>query len=355
MVDEHLRTQRETLLVAALLVLGSLVVIYPFLDSIIMAIVVAYILGFAHKWLNRYLENDLLSSFVLISTVISTISIGLYLFINNFFMILSTVEDFSGQLSEGITNLTVFLNLSPSFQENIQSFIDTATNETSNILIEMFVSIPSMMIDLAIFFVTAIYLYKDRERISRRIKGMLRELPQPEEKIIRSLFSSTDKIFRGVFMTQFIVALVLGVLTAIGLIVIGYFTTPIPLIPLWAFLVGLAALLPLVAAFMFYVPLGGYYIMINEPLKGTLIIIFGIVMLNVLSEVFLRPYVGSKQMEEHPLVVFLGFLAGPLVLGLKGLVIGPLLLILTKEFVMNYANLVSSEPDDFRKEDMEVS
>jgi len=344
MDEEKLRTQRETLAVTALLMLGSLLILYPFLDSILMAVVVSYLLKFAHDWVNSYLKNDMLSSVTVISTVVGVISMGLYFFLNNFFAILSQVEQFSGQLSDGVTNIVNFLNLSPSVQQNIQEFIDQASSEVSNVLIQMFVSAPSLLIDVGIFFVTAIFLYRDRAKLSSQIKGFLDEMPRPEEKIIRSLLHSIDKIFRGVFMTQFIVAVILGVITGIGLYLIALITSPIPLIPLWSFLVALAALLPLVAAFMFYVPLGGYYIIMSQPLKGSLIIVFGIIALNVMTEIFLRPYIGSKQMEEHPLVVFLGFLAGPLVLGLKGLIIGPLLLILTKEFVMDYANLVSDEP-----------
>ncbi|WEL23708.1 AI-2E family transporter [Candidatus Nanohalovita haloferacivicina] len=353
MDEEKLRTQRETLVVAGLLVLGSFFILYPFLDSILMAVVVSYLLKFAHDWVNSYLKNDILSSVTVISAVISIISMSLYLFLNNFFTILSEVEEFSGQLSDLVSNLVMFLNLSPSFQQNLQQFIDQMSSEVTNQLIQMFVSAPSLLIDLGIFFVTALFLYRDRAKLSSQIKGLLDEMPRPEEKILRSLIHSVDKIFRGVFMTQIIVAVILGISTAIGLYLIALITSPIPLIPLWAFLVAVAALLPLVAAFMFYVPLGGYYIMIGQPFKGSLIIVFGIIALNVMTEIFLRPYIGSKQMEEHPLVVFLGFLAGPLVLGLKGLIIGPLLLILTKEFVMDYANLVSDEPAGIHNVDME--
>jgi len=75
--------------------------------------------------------------------------------------------------------------------------------------------------------------------------------------------------------------------------------------------------------------------------KGTLILVFGTIVLNILPEIFLRPFVGSRQMNEHPLIIFTGFIAGPLTLGIKGLVLGPVLLILSKEFLLNYSALVS--------------
>jgi predicted PurR-regulated permease PerM len=104
---------------------------------------------------------------------------------------------------------------------------------------------------------------------------------------------------------------------------------------------------------MFYGPVGFYYLVFGEPLKGALILIFGIVVLNIMTEIFFRPFIGSKQMNEHPLIIFMGFLAGPLTLGIKGLILGPLVLILSKEFLLNYSELVSDEDDETHSEDTE--
>jgi predicted PurR-regulated permease PerM len=161
-------------------------------------------------------------------------------------------------------------------------------------------------------------------------------------------------IFHGVFLTQFIVSIILGALTIIGFYLIGLITSPIPLVPLWAFFVVLASLLPLVANFMFYAPLGLYYIFFTPYIfKGSLILLFGVTVLQIFPEIMLRPYVGSKRLDEHPLIVFLGFLAGPLVLGFKGLILGPVLLILTKEFAINYSNLVSEDLSENHNENKE--
>ena len=343
MSDEEVRTQQEMLIVAGLLAVASLFVLFPFLDAIIMGVTVAYLLRFGHDWLNQYLENDLLSSIVVVSGVFAGVAIGLYFFINNFFEILTQLNQFSGSLSQGIVNLIDLLNLSESFQQNVSNFLTSISDRMTDSLVGLFTSVPGMLIHVAIFLVTAIFLYKDRSKIESQVNGLMTSLPEPEERIARSLIESVDSIFRGVFMTQILVAVVLGVISGIGFYIIGLLTSPVPYIPLWSLLIGIAALLPLVAAFMFYLPLGGYYIVVGAPVKGVLIILFGVILINVFTEIFLRPYIGSKQMDEHPLVIFLGFIAGPLVLGIKGLIIGPLLLILTKEFVMNFSNVVYEE------------
>ncbi|MFB6116597.1 MAG: AI-2E family transporter [Candidatus Nanosalina sp.] len=353
MAEENLKSQRETILVTVLLGLGSLVILFPFLDALVLAGVVAYLLKVGHDRINTRIENELFSSAIMISSVVLGVSLMVYVFINNFFEILSQFNAFAGSLQQGVLNIVDFLNLSEQFQRNLESFISRVSDRFTSGMISIFTSVPSLLIDVAIFLVTTLFLYKDREIIESQIKGLIRGIPEPEKSIVKSLIHSIDEIFRGVFLTQLIVALILAVINGVGFLIIEQFTSNIPFIPLWSLLIGVAALLPLFAGFMIYGPIGIYYIMVGDPLKGTFILAFGIVVINVVSELFVRPYVGSRQMDEHPLVIFLGFLTGPLVLGLKGLIIGPLLLILTKEFTLNYSNMAYGQGPDSHSVDTE--
>ncbi|MFP4038287.1 MAG: AI-2E family transporter [Candidatus Nanohaloarchaea archaeon] len=343
MVEESVRAKRETLLVALLLVVGSLAILYPFLDAIVLAVATSYLLGFTHQKLSKHVKSDLLSNTIIISSLIGFVSLGLYFFIDNIYEIIGSLNTFAISLEDRTVSILESLNLPEYVITEVSGFFQFASNYASDELLGIIFSLPSFLINLAIFLVTAIYLYKDRGRISRGLYSILEDLPDTEERIMRSLMESVDSIFKGVFITQIVVALILGVVAGIGFYLIGLLTTPIPLVPLWAFFIAVAAILPLVAAFMFYAPLGAYYILSAQPLKGSLIILFGVVFLQVMPEVVLRPWVGAKSLNEHPLIVFTGFLAGPLVLGVKGVILGPLMLILTKEFILDYADLFSSE------------
>jgi len=342
MDEGELRARRETLFVAILLLLGSLFIMYPFLDAILIAIAVSYLLSFAHRTINGRLQNELISSIIVISSVLGTIVIGLYFFINNAFYIQEQFQVFAGSLQQNVIAALEALNIPQIFINNVENYFSNFSSTASSYVIDVFFSLPLALIDVGIFLVTTIFIYRDRSKLKAEINGMLQGLPETEQKILRSLLQSIDSIFRGVFVTQTVVAVLMALATAIGFYIISIFTTPMELIPLWSFLIALAALLPLIAGFMIYGPVGLYYLAIaDEPIKGSLILVYGIIVLQILPEVFLRPYVGSKSLDEHPLIIFLGFLAGPLVLGLKGLILGPLILILTKEFLFNYTNLVS--------------
>ena len=341
MSDGDLRFMRETLAVAAVLFLGSLFIVFPFLDPIILAVATSYLLRFAHNYLNERIDNDLLSTIIISTAVLGFFAVAVYLFINNFFEILTGLNSLIGSIRTMVLNLIDFLQLPETFRENVTDFINSMSELVRGKLISVFAGIPSLLVHLGIFVVTSIYLYKDGRKIERRIFEIVDNLPDEEEKIARSLIDSIDYIFKGVFVTQFLVAAILGVTAGIGLYLISLVTSPMPLIPLWAFLIGVTALLPLIANFMVYAPLGAWYMLNGEPLQGGLILFFGFTVLQIMPEIFLRPYIGSRQMDEHPLIIFTGFLAGPLTLGLKGIILGPLILILTKEFITDYSRLVS--------------
>lgn len=340
---ESVRFKREILGVAALLFMGSLFIVYPFLDAILLAIATSYLLRFAHDELNKRVQNDVLSTIIITTGIIGLISLTLYMFINNFFEILTGINSLSISIRQATSSLVELLQLSENFQQNIVEFINRLSAITRDRLLSIFTGIPGVLVHTGIFLVTSIYLYKDGKKIEERIYEIVNDLPDEEERIFRSLIDSIDYIFKGVFVTQFLVSLILAIIAGLGFYLISILTSPMPLIPIWAILIGLAALLPLVANFMIYLPLGTYYLIAGEPLKGSLIMAFGLIVLQIMPEVFLRPYIGSKRMNEHPLIIFTGFLAGPLSLGLKGIILGPLILILTKEFILNYTNLVSGE------------
>lgn len=338
MSDGGLRFKRETLGVAILLFLASMYILYPFLDAVVIAIATSYILRFAHNRLNNKIQSNFLSTVIIISGVLTMISAGLYMFINGFDMIMTALGSFSGSFETIIKNLLEVINPPQRFREEINV---TGMLDPQERLVRIAQGIPGLLVHVGIYTVTAIYLYRDGNRIERKIMEIIENLPSDERKISKSLVESMDYVFKGVFVTQFLVAAILGALAGLGLYLISMVTTPIPFIPLWAVLIGAAALLPLIANFMIYTPLGFYYLISAEPLKGSLILLFGVIVLQIMPEIFLRPYIGSKHMDEHPLIIFMGFLAGPLTMGLKGIVLGPLILILTKEFIRDYATLVS--------------
>lgn len=325
----------------SLLLLVSLYILFPFLDAIIIGIAAAYLLRVAHTILNSRINNDPLSTALITGGVVGAILSGFYFFLNNFILIISTLNQITGTIRESVIEFVEIFQLSPGFEQNVIGMVDTVSSYLTDWLITSFTSIPSVLIDVGIFLFTAIYLYRDGGKIKSQIDNTIESLPEAEGRLLNTLIEEIDSIFRGVFVTQFAVAFIIFLITAIGFYSISYVASPISFIPFWSLLIATAALLPIIAGFMVYAPLAAFYIVAGQPVTGSLIMIYGVLVINVLPEIFFRPYIGSKRLDEHPLLVFIGFIAGPLTLGVKGIVIGPIILILTKRFLLNYSELAS--------------
>ena len=340
MSEEGLRARRVILFVASVLVLASIFVVLPFMDAFVLAIVTAYLLSILHTKLNKHIQNENLSTVIIISGLLSSITGLVYIFMSNIFEIIGEFNEFTTSLEENFRSLVEPLNLPPYVIGNLTDFINRSSDFATDFLLDLFAALPYYLIQISIFAITAVFLYKDRKKIYSRFDEMIVGVPDPEAHIAKSLVESIDLVFRGVFMTQLLVALILGGPTMFGFYFIGVLTGPIPLIPFWALLIALAAMIPVFAGFMVYTPLSIFYLSTGEPLKASLIFIYGVVVLQILPEVLFRPWVGSRKLEEHPLLIFIGFIAGPIVLGIKGIVIGPMVLILAKRFILNYGDLV---------------
>ena len=65
-----------------------------------------------------------------------------------------------------------------------------------------------------------------------------------------------------------------------------------------------------------------------------IVLLFGFVL--SVSDVYIRPALTSRYVDVHPLILLIGFLAGPLVFGIVGLILGPFFLGVTYAILKTY-------------------
>ena len=65
-----------------------------------------------------------------------------------------------------------------------------------------------------------------------------------------------------------------------------------------------------------------------------------------MSDLYIRPALSSKYADIHPLILFLGFVSGPLVFGIVGFIVGPLLLGITYAVIKSYKISLEKKKQD---------
>jgi predicted PurR-regulated permease PerM len=138
-----------------------------------------------------------------------------------------------------------------------------------------------------------------------------------------------------------LIALAQGIVGLIGYLIIG---VPEPIF--WFVITCIAGMLPVVGAALAYVPLSLLLFASNEPVKGTIVIIFGLAIIGSVDNIF-RFWLQKRLGDVHPLITVFGVIIGVNLFGFIGLIFGPILISLflllikvySKEFSPNKSEL----------------
>jgi len=145
-------------------------------------------------------------------------------------------------------------------------------------------------------------------------------LPVKDEKL-REFLEIIDRGSKNVVLSLFLTAIITGLIS----IPIYYaFDLPYPL--LLAALTGFLTLLPVIGAWLLYLPITAYMFLAEGPPQAVLFLVLCAVFISTLPDILVRPLAGkTKEVGAVPLLI--GFITGLMVFGISGIVLGPLIII----------------------------
>jgi predicted PurR-regulated permease PerM len=142
--------------------------------------------------------------------------------------------------------------------------------------------------------------------------------------------------FRRVGRTTLLGTLGTGVAQGV-LATLGFWITGVPEPIFFGAAAAVASLVPPVGATLVWVPAGVVLILVGHPVRGVLELAWGAVMVSLVSEYVIRPRLVGSGGHLPPLVTFAALLGGVAVFGLKGLIVGPVLMSLAIAVLRLYA------------------
>ena len=225
-----------------------------------------------------------------------------------------------------------------SLPENDLDYYLQATIEKITIFIirnvsEFVASIPSILLNFFVMIFTVYYLLKDGDSISKRIKNVLPLKESHKQHVLDSFHRITYATFYG----SIFVAMVQGVLGALGFLVLGI-SYPI----LWGIVMMLFALLPYFGTAVVWLPAALNLIFIgylqndnSSTVRGVALVVYGIFVISSIDNL-LRPKLIGAKARVHPILVLLGVLGGLNLFGFVGLILGPVILALLMTFLEIY-------------------
>lgn len=173
-------------------------------------------------------------------------------------------------------------------QEAIQKLIGTLSIWTSNIF-NIIGSVFGVMADFVMATIIAIYLVAGKETLGRQFKKLFRRFfPESFNRKMYYVLNIANSTFASFFTGQFIEAIILGTLCALGLLLFRF-----PYAPMIGSVVGFTALIPLIGAYIGGA-FGFFMILTQDPLKAFLFIVFLVVLQQIEGNLIYPKVVGGS-------------------------------------------------------------
>ena len=175
---------------------------------------------------------------------------------------------------------------------------------------------------LIMIFILFFFL-RDRERVLATVNRFLPLTPAESEELFKV---TADTVHATVYGTLG-VALIQGTL---GGLVFWWLGLPAPL--LWGAVMGVLSVLPVLGAALVWVPAAAFLAMQGQWSDAIILSAFGLIVIGLIDNL-IYPLIVKGRIRLHAVPVFIAILGGLIVLGVSGIVLGPLLLALTDELV----------------------
>ncbi len=183
-----------------------------------------------------------------------------------------------------------------------------------------------LLFGFLLMFIAMFFLFRDGPLL-RKLVEESNPLPTAyESEIIKKFQDVSYAIFVGSILT----AIVQGLLGAFLFWALGI-RAPL----FWGAIIAFVSLVPIVGAFIVWVPWTAFLLLVGQTVKGIVLLAIGGLVVSSIDN-FLKPMIIQGRTDMHPMLVFLSVLGGMQAFGFQGIVLGPLIVVLFVAFLSFY-------------------
>ena len=337
------------IILATIIFALAIYVASPYLNTIILAIIVSYILQPIYKFLTKKLKTKRVSASLLSTalTILFTLVIGLLFvvaIVNIASIVLEQVSNLkieqnttADYLADAINWINIqFQNLNIPVEITLKEIVSNLRNSISTIannVLSTASSVGSFSID-AIFKLTIFYglTYTIIPRFDKIVK-FLKKLSPFEEEITTLYIDRTLKTAKAMAWGMLLVAISQGLTAGIIFYILGT-----PYLFLIILLVAIISFIPLLGTGLVTFPIALIYILSGQIWKGIIVILYQLIVVGNIDGI-LRAKLIPKDVRMPMFISFISIFGGLALWGIWGLIYGPvgfILLLTTIEVIQKY-------------------
>ncbi|QLK24956.2 AI-2E family transporter [Natrinema zhouii] len=297
----------------------SLMLASPFLQYILGAILVAYLLFPVQKRLEQRVSPPI-AAFTLVVLAVAVVIVPLI-------GIVAVVASDARRLIENVNaesfqtaELERIIEEQTGMSVDITSTLADSAQGIGGIALEQstawFSALTHSLVGLGLAIFLLYYLLKDGSELLAWIRKMT---PLPDDAQ-DDFYQELDAVMWAVLAGHVLIAIIQG-----GIAGLGLFATGVPNAAFWTVVMIILSLIPLIGSFMVWGPAVLYLFLTDEPLLAAALFAYSMIVVG-LSDDYLRPILVDRYADLNPAVIILGVLGGVYAFGVMGLFYGPVVL-----------------------------
>jgi len=321
--------------IALLLILGLLTyqILKPFLTPIAWAIVFSIIFYPVFVFTLKYTRWKSIAALITL-TIILVVILGPFSYLT--YMLVSELKDLAGYLEADKIEALESLMQHPSIKavtDKILSVFNLTEDELNQTIIDNIsrmgkemvgritkgaTNVVTISLDFIFMIFSIFFFLRDGPEFLNKTRDYMPFSEIQKDRLvkqIRDIIIST--IYGGVA-----VAILQGMIAGLAFFFLGI---PTPVV--WGLATSIASFVPLLGAAAIWVPATGYLFLQGAVLKGIILAIVGLFGISLIDNI-LKPIIIGGRTKMPILVIFFSVLGGIKLLGLIGLIMGPLVIAL---------------------------
>lgn len=313
-----MNTQRAfLLLLMGLSGLATLLVVLPFLQYVLVGVILGYVLYPLYRRMAPRVGDRVAPIVLIAGTLLAGILPLLYIFLVFFRDLQAFARGQTGlQLGE----------IESTLQERFGVEVDLragAIEAGGNLMDALFGNVSELFalglhatLGIALVLFIVYYVLRDGEEFVEWLQTVI----PLSASTTHTLFDRLHRTTWGVVIGHLFAAVLQGVVAGIGLYFAG-----LPRPVFWTVVMIVLALLPLIGAFLVWGSASAYLVLVGEPTTGILLALYGIFVVSAIDE-YGRPILIDHQARLNPAVILVGVFGGVYTLGFAGLFVGPIVI-----------------------------
>ncbi len=215
-----------------------------------------------------------------------------------------------------------------TLQEQVDTLQEQAIEQLTNFAKSVATALPSVFVAITVILFVVYYVLTDGEKL---VGYLRRAAPLPVAQV-DTLMREAHNGLKAVFVGQVLTSLIQGGLGGVGFLIAG-----VPGAVLWASVMAVLSLLPVVGAFLVWVPVAVFMLISGDLWQGFFLLGWGVLIVSQVDNL-IRPRLIGNRAQIHPLFVLIGVLGGVAAFGFIGLFLGPVLVGVTLSVLKVWEN-----------------